>query len=373
MRQHLVAASLLFSISTPAMAQGGDNLRDGLAHLPASLLVQAHGDIAYFVDIEALNGLAAGGEGAQPFARIMSGAEINGLVTYAGTEPAEWESKAGTSGDTLRYFTGYGRQPNGVSFWGLTNESAAEDMIANLATLGFEAAGAPGVIGNGEPMRFDPQKRDPADPWRTRVGAAQFAVAKGNTVIQAQNPQEAALAAADQPALGEQPAMQVVLDGLEAAAGDASIVQAVVISPLFGLTGLDPAAVLSMSGDMSETRQNIEAQMAELDAGIPPYMGGIVADLGGERQGVVMALAYPDCTIAGEAADQIAERWVAMAGEAAQGEIATDTAEGADGLCAATVSVAIEPGDAAQNPAYRAIIDRHFRNEAGVLQIGTNG
>lgn len=221
-------------------------------------------------------------------------------------------------------------------------------------------------------MKFDPQERDASDPWRTMVGAAQFAAAKGSAVIQAQNPQDAALAAAEQPSVGENPIVQTALTGLEQTVGDAGIVQAVVISPVFGLTGLDPSALLSSSGDMTETRQNIEAQMAELGSGIPPYLGGIVADLEGEQQGVGIAMAYPDCTIAQQAADLIAERWVGMAGEDAQGEITAATAEGEEGLCAATVNVTLEAATAGPNPAYRSVIDRHFRSEAGVLQIGTD-
>lgn len=372
MRQHLIATGLLLITSMPALGQNLDALRDGLDHLPATAMLQQHGDLAYFVDVKALSDLANGDSAVQPFARVMVGADINALESFATAEPADWEGKAGTTRDAVRYFTGYGRTPGGVSFWGLTDAAAATEMIATLGGMGFEDAGKPGVIGNGEPMQMDLQKRDPSDPWRTMIGAAQFAAAKGSTVVQAQNPQDAMLVAAQQASLGESPILQTALSGLQQSAGDNRIVQAVVISPLFGMAGLDPSAFLSPSGDMTETRQQIEGQMAELASGIPAYLGGIVADMQGEKQGVGIALAYPDCTIAQVAADRVAERWIAMAGDAAEGDILAQTAPGEAGLCAATVSIHIDADNPEQNPAYRAVIDAHLSSRVGVLQIGTN-
>lgn len=369
MRRSAIAASLLLTASMPALAQNLEALRDGLAHLPASVLTQKHGDIAYFIDVKAIAALAADNSEVRPFFRTMIGTDINALRSLAQTEPAEWEANAGTSLDKLRYFTGYGFSPNLVSFWGLTGETAATDQIEALKARGFKTAGAPGVVGNGEPMHYDPEKMDPSDPWRSSVGGAQFAAASGNNVVQTQAPMDAAVAAARQPRLGENPIVMTALAGLESA-GDGEIVQAVVISPIFGLGGIDPASVLSPSASIEETRKQIEAQMAALGKGIPPYLGGIVADMQSDMQGVAISLAYPDCAIAQKAADALAQRWVEMAGEAAQGEVETDIAEGADGLCAAVFDVMIETVDPEQNPAYRAVIEPYMRRVPGVLQIG---
>ncbi|WEK03426.1 MAG: hypothetical protein P0Y65_14645 [Candidatus Devosia phytovorans] len=243
-------------------------------------------------------------------------------------------------------------------------------MIAALENRGFENSGAPGVVGNGVARNMDPASRDSSDPWRTMIGAAQFAAAKGSNVVQAQDPQSAMLAAATQPSLGENAIMQTALAGLEQSVGDSQIVQAVVISPLFGMTGIDPTAVLSPSGDMEETKKKLAEQVDALGSGIPPYLGGIVADVQHEKQGVGIALAYPDCTIAQQAADAVASRWVELAGDEAQGAITAHTAEGADGLCAATVSVYVDAEGDYQNPAYRAILEIYMRGQAGVLQIG---
>jgi len=88
-----------------------------------------------------------------------------------------------------------------------------------------------------------------------------------------------------------------------------------------------------------------------------------------EKPGVGVGLAYPDCSIAREAADAIAARWVEMAGDAAQGEVAADTAEGEGGFCAARVSVFVDADSAGQSPAYRALIENYVRGQAGILQI----
>ncbi|WEJ34109.1 hypothetical protein [Devosia sp. SD17-2] len=370
MRHAIIAASLLLSTSGAALAQNLDALRDSLDHLPATVLMQEYGDLAYFVDVKVAAGLAGDDAEVRPFSRVLTGADMLALQSLASSEAAEWESKAGTTIDRVQYFAGYGRPPNVHSFWGLSDETAAADLIAALETVGFESAGAPGVIGNGEPQRMDPSKRDPSDPWRTNIGAAQFAAASGTNVVQAQTPQAAMIAASQQPRLGENPIMHTALSGLEQSVGDSQLVQAVVISPLFGMTGLDPSAFLSPSADMDETKKKIEEQMAALGSGIPPYLGGIVVDVQHESQGVGIALAYPDCEIAQQAADSIAARWVDLAGDAAQGEITAHTAEGEGGLCAATVSVYLNEDNAAQNPAYRAVVETYMRGQPGVLQIG---
>lgn len=135
---------------------------------------------------KAIAALAADNSEVRPFFRTMLGTDINALRSLAQTEPAEWEANAGTSLDKLRYFTGYGFSPNLVSFWGLTDETSATDQIEALKARGFKTAGAPGVVGNGEPMQYDPEKMDPSDPWRSSVGGSQFAAASGNNVVQTQ-------------------------------------------------------------------------------------------------------------------------------------------------------------------------------------------
>lgn len=372
MRRSAIAASLLLTISAPAFAQNLYALSDGLSHLPATILAQDHGDVAYFVDVQVVSGLGSDTPGAKPFSRVLSGADLAPLQSLQLAEPAEWEAKAGTTLDKLVYVTGYGRAPNGHTFWGLADETAVTAMIAALEARGFKTAGAPGVVGNGEPQKMDPAMRDVTDPWRTMIGAAQFAAARGSNIVQAQTPQAAMLATVPQPTLGEDPIIQTALAGLAKSIGDSQLVQAVVISPLFGMTGLDPAAILSPSADLEETKRKMAEQMTTLGSGVPPYLAGIVADVQGDTQGVGIALAYPDCAIAQQAADVLASRWVEMAGEHAQGEITADTAEGQDGMCAATLSVYLDANDTPQNPAYRAIVETHMRGQAGVLQIGAS-
>lgn len=370
MRRSVIAASLLLTTSVPSLAQNLDALGDALNNLPATVLTQDRGDLAYFVDIHAINGLGEDHPDIRPYFRLMVGTDINALNSLPGTDAAEWEGKAGTAIDQLRSLTGYGQPPNVVNLWGLADEAAATDMIAALEARGFETAGAQGVIGNGEPLRMDPQQRDPSDPWRTMIGAAQFAAAKGDSIVQAQTPQEALLVSTPQPALGENPIFQIALDGLEQSVGDSWIIQATIISPLFGIGGMDPALVLSPSADMDETRQNLEEQMAALGKGIPPYLGGIIADVQGERVGLAIALAYPDCDIAQTAAELIETRWSEMAAEAAQGQLTAHTAEGEGGLCAATLSVYIDNENLELNPAYRLVLDAYFSRHPGILQIG---
>lgn len=370
MRRSILAASLVLTTSVPVFAQNLDALREGLNSLPPSLLMEARGDLAYFVGIQAINGLAEGSPDLRPYFRVMVGTDINALNSLSRTDPTQWQEKAGIGIDQLRSLVGFGQPPNVVNLWGLADADAATSMMTALKARGFETAGADGVIGNGEPMRMDPEQRDPSDAWRTMIGAAQFAAVKGNSVVQAQTPQEALLVSSQQTGLGETPIFETALAGLEHTVGDSAIIQATVISPIFGLGDIDPALVLSPSADMDETRQKIEGQMAALGTGIPPYHGGIIADVQGEQTGVGIALTYPDCETARVAADLLGTRWSEMVVDAAKDQTTADTALGRDGLCAATLSVVIENDNLELNPAYRSVIDAYFRREPGVLQIG---
>lgn len=369
MRRYVVAATLMLTTSMPAMAQNLDALRDALDHLPATLLSQQHGDLAYFADVQVIMKLGDGDAAPLSRSRLMPMAAITALQTLPGSGPTEWEAKAGTAVEKLRYFAGHGRAPNVYSYWGLADEAAAGELIANLQTNGFENAGPEGVVGNGEPMRMDPSKIDPTDPWRTRIGAAQFAAAKGTNVVQANIPQAAQNAAAEQASLGDNPILQTALAGLEQSIGDSQIVQAVAISPMFGMAGLDPVALVGSTPDIDETRQRLEERMAELAQGIPPYLGGLIVDVHQHRPGVGIALAYPDCTAAQAATRALTSRWTEIADDSAQGEIVTSTVQGENGLCAATLSVFVEQ-DSQENPAYRALIEPYWRGEPGILQIG---
>ncbi|WLS11105.1 hypothetical protein Q9314_20005 (plasmid) [Shinella sumterensis] len=148
-------------------------------------------------------------------------------------------------------------------------------------------------------------------------------------------------------------------------------VKAVVISPAFGITGIDPSLVLSPSADIAETRKKIEAQVAELGAGIPPYLGGIITDIQLETPAIGISLSYADCAIAQQAAEMISQRWTTIAGDHAQGKITAGTAEGVDGPCVATVKVVLAEPGIERNPAYEQILSSYFTRKAGILNIET--
>src|SRR5690606_31246582 len=126
-------------------------------------------------------------------------------------------------------------------------------------------------------------KRNPADPWRSSVGAATFAAARDNAIIQAAMPEALPMMLADAPAAGGNPIVVAALGGLEAILGDDLLVQAMLISPAFGLGSLDAAALLTQGGDIDSIRQKLEAELEAGSRGIPPYFGGIIADSQGEQ------------------------------------------------------------------------------------------
>ncbi|WEK03427.1 MAG: hypothetical protein P0Y65_14650 [Candidatus Devosia phytovorans] len=93
MRRSVIAASLLLTTSATALAQNLDALSDGLNHLPATVLIQQHGDIAYFVDVQVVKGLAGDDPDARPFFGLLGG-DILALQSLPATEQSAWEAKA---------------------------------------------------------------------------------------------------------------------------------------------------------------------------------------------------------------------------------------------------------------------------------------
>src|SRR5690606_17558172 len=134
----------------------------------------------------------------------------------------------------VRYLAGFGEPPMTVTVWGLADAGAAGALIEALDADDFDPVSDSGVIGNGAPMAPDLQRRDPINPWRTVVGAATFAAAKGNGIIHSTNPEAVTNLLTDGPSLADNQIVETALGGIEAAMADGVVVQAMLISPSFG-------------------------------------------------------------------------------------------------------------------------------------------
>lgn len=370
MRLGTVAIVLLMTSNAPAAAQHLDPLSDALHTLPETILSNPEPHQAVFVNIGALLELTAR-QGVKLTPRSMARLQISTMLRpiealhYA--SPDDWKEKAGIGLEEIRYFTGFGEPPNTVTIWGLKDGAAADRLVEALPDRGFMPMGIEGVLGNGEPHAADLARRDPTDPWRSQIGAATFVAAKDNVVVQSSAPESLPEVVSNTPSVGDNPVIAAAMAGLEGTIGDHLIVQAMLISPVFGLEGFNPANLLtSQSQDFEALKNDLEAA----SKGIPPYLGGIISDAHLDRPVVAISLTYTDCSTAETAADLIEQRWIETMPEVAQGTISSGTVPSSDGLCAATLTITDDSSDYTVNPIFDALFRAYMQRSFTVLQIG---
>ena len=307
-----IAAALLLTTSGPAFSQNLEALTEALGHLPETILTNPVPDQAYFVDTQAVRSLvelAGGKPGARRLLRTQLGATLRPIDALHMGGVDLWEEKSGIAFDQVRYFAGFGSTPNVVSIWGLADDAAATGLLAALTERDFVPVGSAGALSNGEPMAVDMRNRNPSDPWRSKLGAASFAAAKGNGVIQTTRPEALPMLMAEQPTAADNPIAATALTGLDQAAGDGWIIQAMLISPAFDLGRINPADfILPQKGNLDDIRAKLEVSMDASLGGIPPYFGGIIADMQLDTPAVALSLSYGDCETSGSrsAADRTA-------------------------------------------------------------------
>jgi hypothetical protein len=371
MLRRTLAACLLLAASTPASAQNLDRLRTALDALPATVLSSPVPDVAYFIDMQAFRALPelpAGTPERDRFQRLALLDTMRPTQALSNSLPANWEARAGLGLGEVQYFAGFGRVPDTVALWGMDDAAQAKALIEKLAELGFTPTDTTGVIGNGEPNRVDMTAADPRNPWRSGVGAATFAAETGSVVVQGATPKAVAGVVGEQASLADNPIVGASLAGLEQGAGDGWIIEAMVISPMFGL-GAPNLNGGSLSRDPTEMRQRAEAVVADASKGLPPYVNGLIANVQLDGPALAVSLAYPDCEVAKLAADQMAKRWAERMPAEVQGQLSTTTAAAGE-LCAAVMVVETGTSPASANPPYQALLKDFQQRRVGVLQIG---
>lgn len=374
MRLGALATTFMLTVSTPAFAQNLDPLYEALNKLPDVLLTNPEPAQAYFVDTTVLRVLAER-QGTTFYSQARQRATLAGMLpllsALQSSNVDSWNEKAGIDLERVRYFAGFGSPPYTVTVWGLEDNAAATGLIEAISADDFSPMGADGVVGNGEPMAFDPSKADPGNPWRSRVGAATFAAARFNTVVQSSVPDALPMMLGEFPNLEANPVVKTMTTGLETAVGDHMIVQAMLISPTFGMSRGNPMDLLAPEADNFDAiRDNIIAQLEAGAEGVPPYFGGLIVDAQGDHPAVAISLAYADCDTAKRAADLMVQRWIDTMPEAAQGTTATDAVPSGDALCAATLTITGDSTDITAKPIFGTMFDAYMRQSFSVLQIG---
>ncbi|EKF61548.1 hypothetical protein QWE_00050 [Agrobacterium albertimagni AOL15] len=373
MRSIYFASALLLATSPTALAAGTDKLGDALSKFPQSVLTSSEPMQAYFVDMTLLQVLGKEAGSEQGFAQDrLDFAMIEALKPLMMGGVETWKQNSGIDLGQVHYFAGMGVPPQTVSVWGLDSEATATSVLSGLSAGEFEPVGADGVIGNGEPMKVNIQARDIGNPWRDEMGRATFLSQTGNAIVQAATPDAVAGFLKNDETVRDHPVVSTLLGSLDAVSDTGGVVQAILISPTFGLQNGDPRS-LTLSGtvNMDELRSQLASVMEQVGKGIPPYFGGIIADLQTDQPELVIALAYPGCDIAEAAAETVDQRWTDTMADSGPATLQTSTFEGADGLCAAVVSVAANSDHATiTNPHAKAVFAKIMRRQFDVLQIG---
>ncbi len=368
--------SLLLLVNTALSAQAQDStdvLRQALDRMPEMVLTNPAAMQVSFLDAQAWLALSGGEATDAAMMRLSIARNIAPLdvLNYGGL--SSWEEKAGIAFDDISYFAGFGQPPMTIGYWGFDSADTASQLIVNLKQRDFTAvAGAvDGTVGNGEPNVTNLQNRDPANPWLGALGKSSFALAFDDVVIQATAPEAMDAMTRIDPSAGNNEILVAALNGLSATVGvdQGQIVQAVVISPAFGLEGVDPAAVLG-SGNIDEAKAALEAAMEEGLEGIPPYVGGILADVQyQDGPAVSVSLTYADCETADSAIAALEARWTENMTESAR--IEGQSVAGKDTLCAAVVSFIGQDSGDASNPLLTETLHRYMSRDFNLLQIGT--
>lgn len=372
MRLIAFSLALLAGTTVSAMAQDSTHtLRQALGGMPEMLLTNPEPMQIFFLDVQAWRGLGDGTPDTDAIMRLNIARNIAPLdvLNYQGLE--NWDEKAGVPLSDISYFAGFGTPPSMVAYWGFEDAAGTERLMDALKSRDFVPVDGPiaGVFGNGEPYHQNLQAREPDNPWRGPLGRAHFVLPLGNAVIQAPAPEAMAALTNIDASVADNAVVSSALDGLAGTVGvdEGRIVQAMVISPAFGLEAFDPASVLAAQ-TIDEARSALEAAAEQSAEGIPPFFGGLVADVQvNNRPAVAVSLAYADCQTADQAVALLETRWTENMKTTA--EISGQSVANDGSYCAAVVTFGGAEEDRA-NPLLREMLDAFMGRHFNLLQIG---
>lgn len=361
-----IAAALIISLtaSVAAQAQGVEPLRDALTKMPSHLLNTPSPVQFSFVDVAALRKLG-GGEHLHPTlaARAVIGDALPHFVALRARGVGYWAERSLVDLANIHYLAASGLQP---IIWGFDSEDTVAATIEALDAVDFDAIGIGGVLSNGGSS--DPVEVESFDPWRSAGRHTSFIAAKDNAIVQAVAPVLVEATLRDEPNMAESNVVNAALGGIEAALGDGTLLQAMLITPLVGLGGADTEILLNAGANLDTMREKLEAELEPGAEGIHSYLGGFIADAQGDQPSVLISLAYPDCATAERAAAQMAGRLAGIMREDVRGALEHATIEAPSGLCAATLNVTGTSTDGLDNATFDAFVK--YRQHFVVLQIG---
>jgi len=351
-------------------------LQHALKQVPQVVLSAPEAIQISFLDVQAWRDLEKAGPSADAMRRLSISQAITPLQSI-GFGLDKWSANAHIPFDELSYFAGFGQSPSNVTYWGLKDKPSAAKFADRLKQAGFKPVDGDvaGLLANGEPNKPDMTKATGQQPWRGTMGMPTFVLPLDTALVQAAGPTGMKTLSQTAPSVADSEIVGAAVTGLKDAvpSDGGRIVQAAVISSVFGLQGVDPAKVLSGSpGDLESAKQKLQAAAAASGRGIPPYFAGIIADVQvKDVPAVVISLSYADCAGAQQAVDGVGAAWKQGMAATVQADVKGRTVQ-AGKLCAAVVTLTAAKAENAGNPILSQIMNRYMQRDASVLQIGTS-
>lgn len=375
MRLKALALGLMTICGTSAAAQDSTRtLQQALTQVPQAVLTAPEAMQFVFLDVQAWRSLEKAGPSADGMRRLSIAQAIMPLQSM-GYGLDKWSESAHISLDELSYFGGFGQSPGNVTYWGVKDKQAADKFADRLKQADFKPVDGDvaGLMANGEPNKPDLTKATGQQPWRGTMGMPTFVLPLDAALVQAGAPSGMKPLSQPKPSVADSEIVAASVAGLkEIVPSDGGrIVQAAVISPVFGLQGVDPATVLMASpADLEGAKQKLQAAAKSSNEGIPPYFGGILADVQfKDVPAVVISLSYPDCGAAQQAVDGVGAAWKKAMAASVQADVKGRTVQSGK-LCAAVLSLTAPKAENAGNPILSQIMNRYMQRDPSVLQIG---
>ena len=377
MRLKAIALCLMAGFCTSAFAQDSTHvLEQALKQIPQKALTKPEAMQIFFLDTQAWRGLEKAGPSANGMRRLVLSQPIRSLESI-GYGLDAWSKNAKISFDDLTYFAAFGQAPGNVTYWGLQNEQASQSLVKALKDTDFSDVDSDvsGLIANGEANKLDFTKANAGNPWRGATGATSFVLPLDAAVVQASSASDMKTLAQPTPSVADSEIIATAVDGLKSVipSENGQIVQAAIISPIFGLDGVDPAKILPSSpGDIEAAKQSFKDSVAENSRGIPPYFAGFIADAQIDNApAVVISLSYPDCSTAEQAVNGVVASWKETVAGTVEGDISGHAVQ-AGKLCAGVVSIVAPKAETAANPILSDMMNRYLQRDFTVLQIGSS-
>lgn len=367
----LVSAVLMGCTVASAAEHTTATLETALRHAPKSARMTQDPMPVVFMDVGALSKVSGGALNDAALRRMASFAQLirplGALVPNGGKT---WTAKAGIPFDKISYFAAFGPADARIAYWGLADAKAATDLLDTLKANGFkDVSQSPVILANGEPRRMNLAQRAADNPWTGPMGQTSAVMALDATVAQASAPEDLSPLAGLKTRLADDETIALAMRGLDAAGREThgQIVQAVVVTPLIGVSATDPAALLDAGKDQTQIAEAMKKQIAQSVIGIPAYTGGIIADMGGDGGSVfAVSLAYGNCGDAEAAVSGLEARW--KEGMKSTASVVGKTMEGTKAGCAAVVRFGPTTNTA---DAFEEFMRNYAQRGFNVLQIGS--